>query len=79
MDSARAHQNFAELGAVLSGIAGVAFLVFGAYQTYRKGMKVSATKTITGTPAKVMAAAMLVAAVAVGVVAALLWLGKIHF
>jgi hypothetical protein len=42
-------------------------------------MKVSATKTITGTPAKVIAAAMLVAAVAVAVVAALLWLGKIHF
>jgi len=69
----------AELSAVVGGVVGVGFLIYGAYQTYRKGLKISATQTLTGLPATIAAAAMLVAAVGVAVVAVLLWTHKIHF
>jgi hypothetical protein len=71
--------QIAELGTVVAGIFGVGFLIWGAYQTYRKGLKLSATNTLTGAPATAAAVVMLVAAVVVAVVVVLLWIGKIHF
>ena len=75
LESARSSQRIGEW-AVLIGIAFVLVaLLFGAFQVYRKGLKIDKTRTLTGTPAKILALVLVLIAAGVGCYAALVWPG----
>ncbi len=75
LESARANQRIAEW-AVLIGIGFVLVaLVFGAFQVFRKGLKITKTRTLTGTPAKILAVALAAFALGIAAYALLVWPG----
>jgi len=75
IESARSSQRIGEW-AVLIGMAFVVIALLGwAFQVYRKGLKITASKTMTGTPAKILAVLLAVLAVGTGVIGILVWPG----
>jgi hypothetical protein len=75
LESARESQRIAEW-AVLVGIAFVLIaLLFGAFQVYRNGFKITKTRTLTGVPAKILAVVLAILALAVGAYGFLIWTG----
>ena len=67
IESARRHQSAGELAALVALGLAVLLLLYGAYQTYRKGFKISESNTLTGRAATVIAIIMALGAVALGV------------
>lgn len=75
LESARANQRIAEW-AILVAIGFVVIsLLLGAIQVYRKGFQISKTRTLTGTPATILAVVLAVFAITVGCSAFLVWPG----
>lgn len=75
LESARSSQRIGEW-AVLIGMAFVLVaLLFWAIQVYRKGLKIDKTRTMTGTPAKILAVVLALIAVGVGCYGIMIWPG----
>ncbi|HMF15636.1 MAG TPA: hypothetical protein VKE98_00445 [Gemmataceae bacterium] len=75
LESARSSQRIGEW-AVLIGIAFVLIALLGwAFQVYRKGLKINASRTMTGTPAKILAVFLALLAAGIGVLGIFVWPG----
>jgi hypothetical protein len=78
IESAREHQRIGEL----ASFAGMVFLAlalfYAAFDVYRKGLKISKTRTLTGTPANVLAIALVVVGVGVVVFGLFFWPGLLR-
>jgi predicted transporter len=75
IESARQSQRIGEW-AVLIGMAFVLIgLLVWAIQVWWKGLKITGSKTMTGTPAKILAVVLAAIAIAIGVYGILVWPG----
>jgi predicted transporter len=75
LESARSNQRIGEW-TVLIGMAFVLVgLVVWAIQVWRKGLKITGNKTMTGTPAKILAVVLAAIAVGIAAYASLVWPG----
>jgi hypothetical protein len=75
IESARSWQNIAEWAVRIGILFFVVAFLCGAWGIHRKGLKMSKTKTLTGTPVTVIALLMVAAALAVPVIGIFVWPG----
>jgi len=75
LESARSNQRIAEWAVLIGLVFVLIALLVWAIQVWRKGLKITGNKTMTGTPARILA--VVLAAIALGIAAygVLIWPG----
>ncbi|MCI0639400.1 MAG: hypothetical protein L0Y72_23120 [Gemmataceae bacterium] len=75
IESARRHHGIGEWTALIALIFIALIMLYVSIDIYRKGLRITSSKTITGTPANVMAILLAVLTVAAVLYGLLVWPG----